>query len=51
MVSLAKTDYSTLGLCETSEILKIFKNKNVDMSMFLELDLLYTVLFSQTAKK
>lgn len=39
------------GLCEISEILKIFKNKNVDMSMFLELDLLYTALFSQTAKK
>ena len=39
------------GLCEILGISEIAKNKNVDISMFPELALLYTAFFSQTAKK
>jgi hypothetical protein len=41
----------THGLCEILEILKIFKNKNAEMTGFSEPVLLYTAFISQTAKK
>lgn len=38
-------------LCEILEIPEIAKNKNAEMTGFSEPVLLYTALFSQTAKK
>lgn len=41
----------TRGLCEILKAFKIIKNKNADLTGFLGPILLYTALFSQTAKK
>ena len=38
-------------LCEILKAFKIIKNKNAEMTGFSESVLLYTALFSQTAKK
>lgn len=45
------TKKDTHGLCEILKAFKILKNKNVVTTGFSEPVLLYTVFFSQTAKK